>query len=69
MSNIKYQIGIRKEDIDCDVVKIVVREDGSFESNVKMRPWWRWEHGLENGWKTAKRHLLDYELKKDGLPK
>ena len=33
-----------------------------------MRPW-RWEHGLEDGWKTAKRHLLDYGIKKSWIAK
>lgn len=36
--NIQYQIGIRKEDITEDVVTIIVREDGSFESNTKIHP-------------------------------
>ena len=66
-SVIKYQIGIKKEDIDCDIV-IVVRVDGTFESNVKIYPW-EWEHGTDEGWSTAKRHLRDYELNKEGLPK
>lgn len=60
----KYQVAIKKEDIDCDVVIVTVREDGTFESNVKMRPW-LWEHGEDEGWETAKRHLLDYELNKE----
>ena len=59
-SLIKYQIGIKKEDINCDI-HITILDDGTFESNVKMHPW-EWEHGKDEGWNTAKRHLRDYKL-------